>query len=82
MRRLKVKELAQAKGWSQDTLARESGLTFTTVRRIWRDRGTEDPRLSTLSALATALGVSIDDLYETVEGEVQPSDNRMSLAGA
>jgi transcriptional regulator with XRE-family HTH domain len=77
MRRLKVKAVAQAKGWSQDTLARESGLTFTTVRRIWRDRGTEDPRLSTLSALATALGVSIDDLYETVADD--SLERRMSL---
>jgi transcriptional regulator with XRE-family HTH domain len=79
---MKIKELAQAKGWSQDRLARASGLTFTTVRRIWRDRGTEDPRLSTLSALAHALEVSIDDLFETVKDESQPLDNRMSLVAA
>lgn len=63
MAKFRVKELSQAKGWTQEMLSHESGVTISTVRRIWQNKGAEEPRASTLGALARALGVRIEDLY-------------------
>jgi transcriptional regulator with XRE-family HTH domain len=50
-----VRRLRTARGWSQTTLAERAGLGRVTVARI--EGGTQDVTLSTLGALATALGV-------------------------
>lgn len=50
----------QASGLTQAALAERAGLRLSTVSDI--ERGKIDPRLSTVRALADALGTDIDDI--------------------
>ncbi len=68
MIRLRVKELAEAKGFNQSSLARDAQIGFTTVKRLFRDPHTE-VTIGTLNKIAKALGVSIHDLIEEVPDE-------------
>lgn len=54
---------------SQDALATEAGLDRCTINRIERGH-TADPGSKTLSALAGALGVTVDELLR--EPDVEP----------
>jgi transcriptional regulator with XRE-family HTH domain len=56
-----LKSLREAAGISQQELAMKSGLSMSVVAGTEQGRRT-DPRLSTLLALANALGVSLDAL--------------------
>ena len=64
--RFKVKDLAEAQGIRQDELARRAGLKLSAVIGVWRNT-VEAPRFDTLYAIAKALKVGIDDLYEETE---------------
>lgn len=56
LRALRIK-----KGWTQEKLAQESGISYHTLIKI--ERGDiKDPRLATLKKLSKALEVSIDKL--------------------
>jgi len=56
-----LKRLRLKKGWSQERLAREAGISYITLVKI--ERGNiQNPKLETLMKLAKALGVSIDKL--------------------
>jgi Predicted transcriptional regulators len=59
----KIKELREERGWSQEQLARKSGLTrgYISVLEL---RGTTDPRARVLLKLAEAFNISLDELYE------------------
>src|SRR4051812_26157979 len=50
-------------GWSRETLAHHSGVSWSAIAQIEAGRRT-DVRLSSLSALARALGVTIDHLSQ------------------
>ncbi len=50
------------KGLSQRELAKRSKVSHITIARI--EKGREDPRLSTLRALAKGLGVKVRDLVD------------------
>ena len=52
-----VRKLREARGWSIETLAQKAGMSAKTVGRIERGK-TEDPRATTFSRLARALGVA------------------------
>jgi len=56
-----LKKLRNKKGWSQERLARETGISYNTLIKIERG-GIRNPKLETLIKLAKALGVSIDKL--------------------
>jgi len=56
-----LKKLRNKKDWTQERLARESGISFHTLIKIESGR-IKNPRLETLIKLAKALGVSIDKL--------------------
>jgi len=56
-----LKKLRNKKDWTQERLARESGISFHTLIKIESGR-IKNPRLETLIKLAKALGVSIDRL--------------------
>lgn len=58
----KVRELREAKGWSQEDLADESGLHRTYVSGI--ERGVRNPTIRIVSRLAEALGVGPSLLLE------------------
>ena len=56
-----LKKLRQQKGWSQEKLAREAGISYQTLIKI--ERGyIKNPKLETLIKLSRALGVSIERL--------------------
>jgi transcriptional regulator with XRE-family HTH domain len=61
--RLKIKEVAQSKGFTMSSLSRASDISFKTIKRLFRDPHS-DLNLSTLEQIADALGVSICDLFE------------------
>lgn len=57
----RVKELRESVGISQQTLATQAGLSVSAVFQI--EQGSKaDPRVSTVAAIADALGVAVDDL--------------------
>jgi putative transcriptional regulator len=56
-----VKEHRQRLGLSQEALARELGVSRQTIVNI--ERGLSEPRVLLAIALATALGVAIQDLF-------------------
>jgi transcriptional regulator with XRE-family HTH domain len=58
---LRVKELREGRGMTQEDVSRLSGLSVGTVRRIENNRN--QPNGRTLKALATALNVSIGELF-------------------
>ena len=68
MIRLKVKEVAAAKGIGQGKLARMADMDIKTVRRIYRDPYAEISTY-TLDRLATVLGVDVRELLESVPNE-------------
>jgi DNA-binding Xre family transcriptional regulator len=63
MIRLKVKEIAEARGLNMAQLARKADIDIRTVRRIYRDP-TGEISTSILDKLATALNVKPSDLIE------------------
>ena len=57
---LRLIELRKLKGYSQDRLALESGLTRGALSKL--EKGDVDPRISTLAKIAHTLGVSLPHL--------------------
>lgn len=71
MIRLKVKEIAEAKGINQGKLSRLADVGYSTIRRIF-----DDPYYSvnftTLEKIAKALGIPATDLIEEVPDTPNP----------
>lgn len=65
MVRIRVKELAEARGITKAKLSRLSDLGVSTVNDLWDE--SRDPRFSTLVKVARALGVKVADLYEEID---------------
>jgi len=57
---LRLRELRLEKGWSQDKLAKEAGLTTVGYGDIERGNGT--PLVSSLARIAAALGCTLNDI--------------------
>ncbi|HWS83589.1 MAG TPA: helix-turn-helix transcriptional regulator [Ktedonobacteraceae bacterium] len=68
MVRLRIKEIAEQKGFNQSSLSRAADVSFNTIKRIYRDPYKE-VTLTTLERIAKALGVSIADLIEEIPNE-------------
>lgn len=68
MYRLKVKEIAQQKGFSQRKLFLRSEVDIQIIRRIYRNPQTVITT-ATLDKLATVLGVNISELIESIYDE-------------
>jgi len=54
-------KLRKQKGWSQEKLAVESGISYNTIVKLERG-GIKNPKIGTVIKLANALGISIDKL--------------------
>lgn len=67
----RVKELRAAAGLTQQGLAMKSGLSISAVVQIESGK-IPDPRMSTLRALAKALGVGLDELA----GQAEPDEGQ------
>jgi transcriptional regulator with XRE-family HTH domain len=58
----RIRQLRQAKGWSQEFLADEAGMHRTYLWGI--EQGVRNPSVRHLTRLAEALGVSLGALFE------------------
>jgi len=65
MVRLRVKEVAEARGYNMSSLSRAADVSFTTIKRMWR-RPNGGANVETLDKIARVLRVSVDDLTEHV----------------
>ncbi len=64
MNESRIAELRRSKGWTQQQLAAESGVTTRTVQRL---EAGQDSSMDTLTRIAKALEVSVGDLFSLVE---------------
>ena len=71
MRRLRVKEVAQARGFTMARLHRAADINLKTIQAIWHNPQ-HDASLNTLDKIAKALGVPITELIEDVPEEQSP----------
>jgi len=71
MVRLRVKEIAEQKGFNISSLSRKADIGFSTVKRIFRDPYKE-VTTTTLEKLARALEVPTADLIEDVPDGEKP----------
>jgi len=53
--------LRKQKGWSQEKLAQEAGISYNTLIKLERN-GIKNPKIETVIKLADALSVSLDEL--------------------
>jgi len=56
-----LSKIRKQKGWSQEKLAQEAGISYNTLIKIERS-GIKNPKIETVLKLARALGISIDKL--------------------
>lgn len=75
MNTTRIAELRRARGWTQERLAATSAVAVRTIQRL---EAGADASLETLSLLADALGVTVSELFESVEDE-QFADSVRSL---
>jgi DNA-binding Xre family transcriptional regulator len=63
MVRLKVKEVAEEKGYNMSSLSRKSDVHFNTIKRIFKEPN-RPVGIETLEKIAKALDVKIADLID------------------
>jgi transcriptional regulator with XRE-family HTH domain len=61
----RIGELRKARGWTQERLAQESGVTVRTIQRL---EAGNDSSLDTLLQVATALDVPVQHLFAAADG--------------
>lgn len=61
--RLRVKEVAESKGFNMSTLSRASDVPFSTIRRLWKNPHYQ-VQLDTLQRIARVLEVPTSALIE------------------
>nr|WP_030848712.1 helix-turn-helix transcriptional regulator [Streptomyces griseus] len=61
----RLTQVRRASGRSAEAVARSAGISVETVRSIEKGR-TATPEFFTVAALATELGLSLDELYSNV----------------
>ena len=79
MRRLRVKEVAQAKGFTMARLQRAADINLKTMQVIWHNPQ-HDASLNTLDKIAKALGVPITELLEDVPEEPPANTQQKKVA--
>jgi transcriptional regulator with XRE-family HTH domain len=71
MRRLRVKEVAQARGFTMARLQRLADINLKTIQAIWHNPQ-HDASFNTLDKIAKALGVPVTELIEDVPEDLPP----------
>lgn len=66
MVRNRVKDIAETKGYTMTRLARETGVSFNTIKRLWKNPAV-GANIDTLTRIARVLGVTVNDLFDEVE---------------
>ncbi|UXN32442.1 helix-turn-helix domain-containing protein [Glutamicibacter sp. M10] len=64
MNESRVAELRRTKGWTQERLAKESGITVRTIQRL---EAGNDASLESISLVARALDVQVGELFQSVQ---------------
>ncbi len=75
MRRLRVKEVAQARGFTMARLQRAADINLKTIQAIWHDPR-HNASLNTLDKLAEVLGVPVTELIEDVPAGMTPEERK------
>ncbi|AOX02164.1 transcriptional regulator [Moorena producens PAL-8-15-08-1] len=65
--RLKVRELAQEKGWTLKEVSDRSGVIYSTVRHYARCPGLKTIDYTSMDKLARTFDVMVQDLVEILE---------------
>ena len=65
MFRLRIKEVAESKGYNMSTLSRKANVPFITIKRAWKNPQYEI-KLATLHKIAQTLGVTTSELLEDI----------------
>lgn len=65
--KLKIRELAEEKGWSMKEVAERSGLVYSTIRHYARSPGMATVDLVAIIKLARTFDVMVEDLVEVVK---------------
>jgi transcriptional regulator with XRE-family HTH domain len=76
MRRLRVKEVAQAKGFTMAKLQRAADINLKTIQAIWHDPR-HNASLNTLDKIAAVLGVPVTELIEDVPEDTTQVKKRL-----
>ncbi len=67
MLRNRVREVAEPRGYTMTRLARETGISFNAIKRLWKNPHV-GANIDTLNRIAKVLNVPLGDLfYETPE---------------
>lgn len=77
MAKFKIKELAQERSLTQETLAIKSGVKMRTIQRLWQNK-IYRVELLTMIKIADALGVDVRELYAEPNESYNPPDIGMS----
>jgi DNA-binding Xre family transcriptional regulator len=59
---LRIKELAEAKGWNIQQLSWRARLSYSSAHALWNDKPKQLDR-AMLDRIALALGVNVNDLF-------------------
>ncbi|WP_327368260.1 DUF488 family protein, N3 subclade [Streptomyces sp. NBC_01217] len=62
----RVRALREDRGWTRERLAKEAGIAVGTVSRL-ENEGAIQPGFFTVGAMAEALAVSLDDLFQAAQ---------------
>ncbi|WP_374290163.1 helix-turn-helix transcriptional regulator [Paenirhodobacter enshiensis] len=77
---LRIRQLREEKKWTQEVLASKAGISRSQLAMI--EKETRPANTLRLSAIAAALGVTTEDLFETDERERRLVRILRSLSGA
>ena len=64
MYRLRIRELAEARGLDQSKLSRRADISLRTIHKLWSDKEDVEAELSTLRKIARVLDVKLTDLIQ------------------
>lgn len=65
MIRLRIKEVAEAKGYNISSLSRATDINLNTIRKLW-NKPNSGANIHTLNKIAEILQVPLSDLTETI----------------
>jgi transcriptional regulator with XRE-family HTH domain len=73
--RLRIQEVAKARGFSAAKLGRRADLGYGTVYGLWTNANT-NPGLETLEKIARVLGVKVCDLFDDIDVHASAAEAR------
>lgn len=81
MTHLRIKELAEAKGWNIQQLSWKARLSYSSAHALWNDKPKQLDR-KMLDRIALALGVNVSDLFGGSPVAEELGDSRRAMLAA